>query len=745
MGSLSQEISHISMLNDLLSFDTRVPPTVAVWQIAHTFKSHPDLPGMLIIDGKQLIGIIPREKCFEQLGRPYGVELFRNRPVIELYNRLGIQPLVLPYDCRVDAAVQIALAREHHQLYDPVVMQREDGLYAMIDMHTLLTAQNELLRNSNNVIQKQAEISLSLSTTLHLQEVVHLVLQHVAELVPYDWAVVITEKDGEVDYSLSCGLPAEINICQIHAVYKEQSLYAQLFRERRPVLIPDIQVYPPTQSGTASIMFSSWLCIPLIHASKTLGILTLARAGSEETIHPEKTGDFRAASSRKNHNFSQAELELLMSLQSTFTIAIRNAQLYSQVQESSLKDTLTNINNRRGFFEFAQREIANASSTGQLLCALMIDIDHFKRVNDAYGHAVGDKVIRAVARECHKVIRQSDLLGRYGGEEFVILLPSSDLETASRVAERIRSNIEALVITVDGMHIMVSVSVGLAQQTSVGSALDDLLNRADQALYAAKYFGRNRVVIWDEALQFCLENDLPQDTKNNLLMNTYHKQSQKILDSTVMEETIEGWARALELRDRETEGHGQRVAKLAVGLARRLNIPEEELIHIRRGALLHDIGKIAIPDSILFKPGKLLEEEWAIMRKHPIYAYELLAPIAQLRPAIDIPYCHHELWDGSGYPRGLKGEEIPLTARLFTVIDVWDALRSDRCYRPAWETEKIFTYLQDSAGRLFDPRVVQEFFALLKDLDTTDGGTGEYPFFYPNRQKTFLSTPWYNG
>ncbi|NPV86464.1 MAG: diguanylate cyclase [Anaerolineae bacterium] len=732
------------MLSDLISFDTRVAPTVAVWQISNTFKSQPDLPGMLIIDDKQLIGIIPRDKCFEQLGRPYGVELFRNRPVIELYNRLGIQPLVLPYDCRVDEAVQTALTRKHHQLYDPVVMQREDGQYAMIDMHTLLTAQNELLRKSNNVIQKQAEISLSLSTTLHLQEVVRLILQHIAEMVPYDWAVIITEKDGEVDYSLSCGLPAEIDIRQIHAVYKEQSLYAQLFREKRPVLIPEIQASPPLPTSATGTTLSSWLCIPLIHASNTLGILTLARTGSEETIHPEKTGAFRTTNNGKNHSFSQAELDLLMNLQSTFTIAIRNAQLYSQVQESSLKDTLTNINNRRGFFEFAQREIANASSTGQLLCALMIDIDHFKKINDAYGHAVGDQVIRAVARECNKVIRQSDLLGRYGGEEFVILLPSSDLETARRVAERIRSDIEALVIAIDGVYIRVSVSIGLAQQTSVGSPLDDLLNRADQALYAAKYLGRNRVVVWDEALQFHLENDLLQDTKNNLLMNTYHNQSQKRLDSTVLEETIEGWAKALELRDRETEGHGQRVARLTVELAKRLNIPEEERIHIQRGALLHDIGKIAIPDNILFKPGKLTEEEWAIMRKHPFYAYELLAPIAQLRPAIDIPYCHHELWNGSGYPRGLKGEEIPLSARIFTVIDVWDALRSDRCYRPAWETEKIFAYLQDGAGKLFDPRVVQEFFALLKDLDITNGGIGEHPFFYLNRQTTLLRAPWHN-
>ena len=137
--------------------------------------------------------------------------------------------------------------------------------------------------------------------------------------------------------------------------------------------------------------------------------------------------------------------------------------------------------------------------------------------------------------------------------------------------------------------------------------------------------------------------------------------------------TIEGWAQALELRDRETEGHTRRVADLTVKLAQALGVKSEDLIHIRRGALLHDIGKMGIPDRILLKPGPLTPEEWEIMKKHPVYAWELLSPIKYLRPALDIPYYHHERWDGTGYPRGLKGEEIPLSARIFAVVDVWDA------------------------------------------------------------------------
>lgn len=174
--------------------------------------------------------------------------------------------------------------------------------------------------------------------------------------------------------------------------------------------------------------------------------------------------------------------------------------------------------------------------------------------------------------------------------------------------------------------------------------------------------------------------------------------------------TLEGWARALELRDRETEGHSRRVTEMTLMLARAMDIGENGLIHIRRGALLHDIGKMALPDSILLKAGPLTDDEWEIMRQHPVYAYKLLSQIPFLQPALDIPHYHHEKWDGSGYPRHLKGEEIPLAARIFAVVDVWDALRSERPYRAAWPEEKVLEYLRQQAGSHFEPKIVQLFF-----------------------------------
>ncbi|MDZ7845082.1 MAG: PAS domain S-box protein [Anaerolineales bacterium] len=186
-------------------------------------------------------------------------------------------------------------------------------------------------------------------------------------------------------------------------------------------------------------------------------------------------------------------------------------------------------------------------------------------------------------------------------------------------------------------------------------------------------------------------------------------QSTNLELSQAYDSTLQGWARALEMKDHETEGHSKRVVNLTLAIAREMNIPPEEMIHIRRGALLHDVGKIAIPDKILLKPGKLTEDEWEEIRKHPLYAEKMLKPIQYITPALDIPLSHHERWDGSGYPAGLTGENIPLAARIFAVVDVWDALRSDRPYRKAWSQQQAIQYIKENSGKEFDPRVVRVF------------------------------------
>ena len=191
--------------------------------------------------------------------------------------------------------------------------------------------------------------------------------------------------------------------------------------------------------------------------------------------------------------------------------------------------------------------------------------------------------------------------------------------------------------------------------------------------------------------------------------------------SLAYDATIEGWSYALDLRDKETEGHSLRVTEMTLRLAEGLGLSKSEIVHVRRGALLHDIGKMGVPDHILLKPGPLSSAEWELMKQHPVFAYNMLSRIAYLRPAIDIPYCHHEKWDGSGYPRGLKAEEIPLAARFFAIVDVWDALCSDRTYRPGWPKTKALEHIKEQSGKHFDPRVVSGFLAMIEE-DTSRSG-----------------------
>jgi HD-GYP domain-containing protein (c-di-GMP phosphodiesterase class II) len=194
--------------------------------------------------------------------------------------------------------------------------------------------------------------------------------------------------------------------------------------------------------------------------------------------------------------------------------------------------------------------------------------------------------------------------------------------------------------------------------------------------------------------------------------------------SMAYDATIEGWSRALDMRDSSTEGHTRRVTDIAIFLARTMGMGEADLVHMRRGIMLHDMGKMGIPDTILLKPGPLNEEEWKVMRMHPQYAFEMLAPISYLRPSLDIPGSHHEKWDGTGYPRGLKGDQIPLAARIFSVVDVYDALTSDRPYRKAWSKEQALEYIQAEKGKFFDPRVVDVFMSLRQELGLM--GKGEF-------------------
>lgn len=389
-------------------------------------------------------------------------------------------------------------------------------------------------------------------------------------------------------------------------------------------------------------------------------------------------------------------------------LAAANARLETLAQT----DGLTGLKNHRTFHERLAEEIQRAARYDLPLSLLLLDVDCFKSYNDTFGHPAGDQVLKQVAQILQSNIRVADLAARYGGEEFGVILPHTGLEGACRIAEHLRTALEQACWP----QRAITASFGVATWTPATAHATALVAQADEALYCSKRSGRNRVShvmthnafphsdadIWEARPDLAPRRAAASNILTTELMHDHNR-------------TIEGWSRMLDLRDKETEGHALRVTEMSLRLAQRMGLSEEEQGYLRWGALLHDVGKMVIPDSILLKPGPLTAEERAIMSHHPTYAHEMLSPVPFLRPALDVPLYHHEKWDGSGYPHGLKGTEIPLSARLFAVVDVWDALRSDRPYRKGWPDTEVQAYIQAQTGQHFDPDIVTVFLALLAE------------------------------
>ena len=303
----------------------------------------------------------------------------------------------------------------------------------------------------------------------------------------------------------------------------------------------------------------------------------------------------------------------------------------------------------------------------------------------------------------------SDMISRHDMQgNFLYISPASRAVVGYDPAELIGQSFFPLIHPEDVQTVM-----GLIRSPQWNHSMPSLHYRARQKNGTYVWLETTARIIYDEHNQAievqASSRDITERKQSQVALQKAHEDLQDAYDKT-----IEGWVRALDLRDRETEGHTKRVTDMALKLAPEFGCSAEDLVHIRRGALLHDMGKMGIPDEILQKPGPLTAEEWVIMRRHPVYAYQMLSPIRYLDQALIIPYYHHERWDGSGYPHGLKGEEIPLFARLFAVVDVWDALSSDRSYRKRLPSKEVIDYIEKEAGRLFDPEVVKKFLSFIK-------------------------------
>lgn len=409
---------------------------------------------------------------------------------------------------------------------------------------------------------------------------------------------------------------------------------------------------------------------------------------------------------------------------------IHNLQLQEQTNKFANTDTLTSLYNHRGFQEVLAKELAKAKDSNTPLSVVMFDVNNISKINRELGHAKGDEVIKTIAEKIKQNIRANDSAGRYGGDEIAVIMPETNTKDAKYLAEYITYCLSCCFVDDVGP---IKVSVGISTFPECTMDQEKLLILAEQAMFIsqAKGYkeGMSAIVsssdfnFWDDMALNSFAEVLAKRHSQigiNFEEELVHKFNQEeIVNHNHLMEIVTSLAGAIDAKDTYTKGHSTSVSRYSEALARAVNLPEAEVERIKIGAMLHDVGKIGIPENVLRKPGKLDDDEWEIMKQHPtIGAEKVLAPNEALRDLIPIVKYHHERLDGKGYPEGLKGNEIPFAARIVSVADAYHALVSDRPYRKGMPIEKACAILKEGAGIQWDPDLVRQFISIAPSLTT---------------------------
>jgi diguanylate cyclase (GGDEF)-like protein/putative nucleotidyltransferase with HDIG domain len=475
-------------------------------------------------------------------------------------------------------------------------------------------------------------------------------------------------------------------------------------RTGEPVLLNSLLQdprYVPIHPGVRSA-----LSLPLNYGGEILGVLSV------ESLH--------------EHSFSQQDVLTLRTLADQLAIALHNARAYQVALEQAITDGLTGLKTHRFFMEALEAEWRRSTRAARPFSLIMMDLDGFKRVNDQRGHLEGDRVLSAVARVLEARSRQSNVVARYGGDEFAVLMPEAGTEQAEILAERLRASLASdPFLASHGL----TASLGIATFPVHAPTPEEILHVADSGMYLAKHKQGNCVRVaslsagatradWDQQL---LEAYLGVAVKRMFstgpeAFNQYLRRFEQATQTTNGEslsllDTVTALAFAIDAKDHYTQGHSQAVARLATQLAQQLGLTELEIEEIRLAGILHDIGKIGVPESVLNKPSRLTDEEYQVMKSHAALGGKILEPlkVQAIEHIRRMVRHHHEYFDGRGYPDGLSGEEIPLGARILTIADCFDTIVSERAYKPGRTFEEAFAELQRCGGSQFDPGLVDAF------------------------------------
>jgi len=569
------------------------------------------------------------------------------------------------------------------------ISERRDGkLYAVedIDLLEFITARvaasmakeysHERLKEQDEETTLVNRLTAIITSSMSIQMIFEAFAQELKKVVDIDWAT-IALIDGSELYFLALSSTVGSAWQPEERIPLDGTATELACRDRQAVYEADLRRHHRfwTWESHVKLGIRSVVYLPLSVTDRIIGSLILA--------------------SRKPNAYSRRQIQLLEKVALQIAAPVENAQLYTQLEQKSRLDGLTGLFNRRHFEERLKDEISRHSRYGDAFSIFMLDLDNFKAYNDAYGHPAGDLLLNQVGRIIESSVRNADQPFRYGGDEFVVILPQTATDDAYVVAERVREHIAR---EMEKRAITVTCSIGLASYPTDGVVSDELVGVADTALYHAKRTGGNRIFLSSKILSEPPDHGGIQGiyAERNGLSSVY------ALVSTV------------EARDPYAYGHSRKVSTYAEALAEAIGLSPDEVSRVSTAALLHDIGKVGIPDKVLNKKGRLSGEDWEAIKAHPRLGANIVGSIPHLVSCVGSILHHHERWDGGGYPEGLKGEEIPIEARILAIADSFEAMTSARPHRPPLSREEAIKKLRQGAGIQFDPKLVEVFIGIIE-------------------------------
>jgi diguanylate cyclase (GGDEF)-like protein len=551
---------------------------------------------------------------------------------------------------------------------------------------------HEQLQEQDKEITLINRLTTIITSSVSIQKIFEGFVQELKKVVDVDWASIALIDGNELYLSaLSTTIGSAWQTGE--RITLEGTATEWVCRERKSWYEADLAQYRRFWTGEHYLQ----------HGIRSVVYLPLA-------IKDDSIGSLIVASRHPNA-FTTKKIRLLEQVALQIATPIENSQLYARAEQRARIDELTGLFNRRHFEERLKEEIARHARYSDIFSIFLLDLDNFKTYNDIYGHPSGDILLNQTGKIIRSSVRSADQAFRYGGDEFVVILPHTTMDDAWVVADRVR---QAIAEEMEKREIDITCSIGLASYPSDGVMSGELITVADTALYFAKRTGGNRVYLSSKILSESQDNAGTYARRNGL-------------------SAIYALVSTVEAKDPYTYGHSRKVNTYAVALAEAIGLSPEEVSRVSTAALLHDIGKIGVPDKVLNKKGKLNTEDWEAIKAHPRLGATIIGNVPNLVPCVSIILHHHERWDGSGYPEGLKGEEIPIESRILAIADSFEAMSSARPYRPALCGEKVLKQLRHGAGSQFDPELVEIFIGIIEagfpegvktGQDSTSEGTG---------------------